>query len=470
MPQTKELNARQLKRLQSLYETEGKGMETCAAILGVPAGPVERAVAKHEWKRAAAKAAAELDKAQVFKLRALYEDQGRGLETCARVMGVHIGAVERAAVAHTMVRGTPQTAAKQHVPIEEQLQRTNLARHERDLLMASAGEKSLRATLEHLVTSVAQDFPAPPAYKAPTVKLSEVVDETLVLMLSDWHLYETVDPERVRHLNAYDSKIAGRRVRTIVSSLIAIKRKMERGGWRFPRLVVSLNGDLISGSIHEVERHSDAPSVVHAVYGAGLLLAQALRDLVAEFEEVEVFCTSGNHGRLPDARRVQQKDPLRSWDTLIAWMAKEHLRGCGERLRWHTPNSYSVMFEVEGWNFLQTHGHDVKSWNSIPWYGINRLVGNINALESARNVVVHHYLFGHFHTATSLPHAAGESFINGSLIGGTEFGVHGLGKADKPAQWLFGVHKDHGVTHRWPLLAEQAGATEGYDVRPWLHG
>ena len=32
-------------------------------------------------------------------------------------------------------------------------------------------------------------------------------------------------------------------------------------------------------------------------------------------------------------------------------------------------------------------------------------------------------MLGHFHTATSLPQSAGETFVNGSLIGGTEFSV-----------------------------------------------
>jgi len=123
---------------------------------------------------------------------------------------------------------------------------------------------------------------------------------------------------------------------------------------------------------------------------------------------------------------------------------------------------------VEGWRFLQTHGHDVKSWNSIPWYGLNRLVTNINALEASRGTPIHHYLFGHFHTEASLPHAAGESFINGSLIGGNEFSINAMGKAGQPTQWLLGVHKTHGVTHRWPIRPLESDGVDGYGVQPWI--
>ncbi len=66
------------------------------------------------------------------------------------------------------------------------------------------------------------------------------------------------------------------------------------------------------------------------------------------------------------------------------------------------------------------------------------------------------YLIGHFHTATSMPSATGEVFVNGSLIGGTEYSVNALGKSDRPTQWLLGVHEEHGVTHRWPVYPDVA--------------
>lgn len=77
---------------------------------------------------------------------------------------------------------------------------------------------------------------------------------------------------------------------------LSIREKLTRGGWHLPRLVVAVNGDMISGTIHEVERHSDSPNVIAAAYGCGMLLAQLLRDLAAEFPDVTVVGTSGNHG------------------------------------------------------------------------------------------------------------------------------------------------------------------------------
>jgi len=348
---------------------------------------------------------------------------------------------------------------------QERQERRRALLAEQRSLQAVAGERSFRAFVEQLLRDTIQPFPAVTPTPAPDC--SAATSESMVQTFSDWHAYEVVSSERVRGFNEYNADVMGRRVRRVVDAHRSIKARMERGGgWAFQRLVLGLNGDFMSGTIHEVERHSDAPNVVMAAYGTGLVLAQAIRDLAQDYPAVECFCSSGNHGRLPDARRMQQKDPTRSWDTLIYLIAREHLRATSH-IRWFIPDSYSVAFEVEGWRFLQTHGHDVKSWNSIPFYGINRLMANLNALEASRGTPFHYALLGHFHNASNMEAASAEYFVNGSLIGGTEFSVQGMGRADTPKQMMLGVHPEHGVTHRWPLLAEVGPDDPSYDVTPW---
>lgn len=351
-------------------------------------------------------------------------------------------------------------------PVEDAA--AKLARHrerlrERSIINELAGERSFRAHLEKLARDTVPLLPPPPPYR-PIVTKGKPSTETMVQLLSDFHAYETVKPSRVRDFNAYNADIFGLRARGIVENHIAIKRKLEAGeGWRFPELVIALNGDLISGTIHELERHSDAPNVILAVYGAAMVLAQMVRDLAANYEFVRIFCTSGNHGRLPDARRVQQKDPLRNWDAMIAILAKEATRNI-PHIRWVIPDSYAVGYEIQGWRFVQTHGHEINSWNQIPYYGLNRAVTNLNALEASRGMPIHYWLFGHFHSLSQIPAANGETIVNGSLIGGNEFSVNALGKADKPRQLMFGVHREHGITHRWPVGVD---GKSSYEVAPW---
>jgi hypothetical protein len=339
------------------------------------------------------------------------------------------------------------------IDVERERQtRLKALREEREALTAIAGERSLR---EHLTASIARvvpQFGPPPTYASPVVDAS-ASRETVVQMFSDWHCGENVSYEATRGFNEYDDAIFKERLDRIVRAHLGIKERLEKGKlYQFERLVVGCNGDFVSGTIHELEKHSDHDNIVWAVHSTGRALAEALRAFAAAYPTVEVFCTSGNHGRLPDARRVQQKEPTRSWDTLVYLFAQEMLRDV-PNIKFWIPNSYSVAWDIYRHRFLQTHGHDVKSWNSIPWYGLNRLVGNINALEAGRGKPVHYWLFAHFHNPSSLPHATGESFVNGSLIGANEFALNALGKADRPTQWMLMVHPEHGVTSRWPLYA-----------------
>jgi len=356
-------------------------------------------------------------------------------------------------------RPAPTYSAPNELPVAEPVDpveaererqaRLKVLKEERDALKEIAGERSLRAMLETLLRDIVPVYPAPPRYRPPKLSAHRV-SETVLMQWTDWHYGEVVKSERVRGLNAYDQEIAAERVRSMVANARSIVRRLRTGGHEFPRAVIAVNGDLVTGSIHDLEKHSNGKTIVESVVECGHLLAESIRDVAADFEAVDVFCTVGNHGRMPDARRMEQKSPLRNWDALVYFFAQCALRDV-PNVTVTIPDAYAVGYEVQGWRVLQQHGHGIKSSLGIPWYGIERYVSRITALEARREQSPHVYLFGHFHTATNLPHSNGEMFVNGSLIGGTEYSVNELGKSDNPVQWLLGVHQDHGITHRWPV-------------------
>jgi hypothetical protein len=393
-------------------------------------------------------------------LRQMYEGDGRDTADCARALGRPNdsvkGKIQSLGLRKAYVKPTPGVIPDAVDPIEAERERQARARQlqqEREALREVAGEKSLRASIDRLFREIAPRLAPAPSYRPVKRTGKDTTRETLLLHLSDWHYGERVAAESTRGFNAYDTDTAAARVRSIVAGAVGIADKMRAGGgWQFPRLVVALNGDIVTGTIHELERHSDPENIIWSTYGAGLLVADAVRTLAGSFEQVDVYCTSGNHGRLPDARRMQSKDPTRNWDTVVALFAKTALADC-KNVTVEIPNSYAVSYEVEGTTVLQSHGHDIKSWSGIPWYGISRFLGNYNGMEAARGGRIGAYLFGHFHSQTNITYPGGEAFVNGSLIGGTEWTVGTLGKADRPCQMMLAFHPEHGVTHRWPIYA-----------------
>ena len=393
--------------------------------------------------------------------------EGKTITEIARALGCCWHRARRLAGEISRTRASTRSEAPPKPPPptpEERYANARALKVEKAELTAVSGEKSFRVFLENLIRDTVEPWPAPKPLVTKAPKGAS--RETLLFHWSDWHAYEKIDPEAVLGLNDYGAERFGKRVHRVVSTSLSIKDRLERGGgWTFPEAVIALNGDFISGTIHEVEHHSDAPNVVMAAYGTGMTLAAAIRDVAARFQKVRIVCTSGNHGRLPDARKVQQKDPLRSWDTAIYLFAKTALADC-KNIEWHIPAAWNITYHIGPWQFYQGHGHNIKSWMHIPFYGIRRMASNLNAVYSVVGGPIHNWLFGHFHTLASLELAGGESFVNGSLIGPSEFAVNSLGEAGKPCQWMLLVHPEHGITGRWPILGN--GGTDSYPSKPWV--
>lgn len=136
----------------------------------------------------------------------------------------------------------------------ERLDRVRGLRQERELIRDIAGEQAFRAYLSNLVRKVIEPLEPPPWQPPPQPSHGASV-ETLLLNFSDWHAYEVVKRERTQGLNEYNAAVFARRVKRVVDETIKIKQRLEAGGgWRLPRMVVSCNGDFVSGTIHETER------------------------------------------------------------------------------------------------------------------------------------------------------------------------------------------------------------------------
>lgn len=91
------------------------------------------------------------------------------------------------------------------------------------------------------------------------------------------------------------------------------------------------------------------------------------------------------------------------------------------------------------------------SWNGLPYYGVERKTRRITALGAVNGVIPNYYLYGHFHTSSSLQHTTGEVIMNGSWMSTDEYALEALGAYSEPFQWLMGVHKNYGITWRLPI-------------------
>jgi hypothetical protein len=204
---------------------------------------------------------------------------------------------------------------------------------------------------------------------------------------------------------------------------------------------------MVSGRIHE-ELIENAEDVIFQVMNGAYVTAQFILEMRQLFPEIEIDGVLGNHGRL--TKKVYYKKRYTNWDFVFYQFLAVFLANNAD-IQCRFPRSFFLIKEIYGWNFLVLHGDSIRSWMRIPWYGIERTAERLGDLLQGKGINVHYRIFGHFHNTGELDRVPGELVINGSVIGGTEFSLMSMSVFDRPTQLFFGVHKEIGMTWRYPL-------------------
>jgi len=264
-----------------------------------------------------------------------------------------------------------------------------------------------------------------------------------VLFLSDWH-YGAVQPsEEIEGINEFSPDIAKRRIRMLVRKFVDWV-SVHRSGYRVDALRVVVAGDLISGDIHEELKITAAfPSPVQAAK-VSYLLADTIAALSEHFKTVEVdFITADNHSRF--TRKPQSREEgLNSYGYIIAHLTNERLRHL-KNVKFNIHALLQKVIHVGRIAYLVTHGHGIRGWAGVPFYGIERKVGReavkrLHVEEGLRpDLRFDKLLTAHFHTSFNSP----TFMINGSLSG-TDAYDHKEGRFSRPTQNAWLVHPKHG--------------------------
>ena len=272
---------------------------------------------------------------------------------------------------------------------------------------------------------------------------------TALLMLSDLHLDERVDLAEMSGMNEYDRQIAERRLEHVVESTVKLTSTYV-SGVKWDGIVVALNGDVLSGDIHdELARTNTAPttsSVTHWVPR----LASALRYLADEYGQVFVPCTDGNHDRtykkIPAKQRAESSF---AW-VVYNWLA-DMLRD-DERISFSITTAPGQVYPIYDTVFHQAHGDAFRSAGGVGgiFPSLLKHVHRLDAMWAAQGTHVDHHLFGHWHQLLFLPRTT----INGSLKGYDEYARSAAFGFEPPRQALMVVTPERGVVQQMPVYAE----------------
>ena len=301
---------------------------------------------------------------------------------------------------------------------------------------------------DRIVDAMEKRVPRLAPVHAPTfAKRSGGKPETAVALVSDYHIGEVVSIEETGGLAHYDFDTFTRRWQYHVDSIGGIVFG-KLTGYDIPRLRIAMLGDMVSGIIHEELVDTAEGTVMEWVIDGAHVVAQGIRQLAAEFAHIDVDCVVGYHGRM--SKQVRFKQRYVNWDYLFYHFVRLELAD-QHNVAFTIPKSFYMLAEVEGHGILLLHGDNIKSWNGVPWYGINRAVTNLSALLHAQKRTFSMVNLGHFHNAGTLDRIDSELILNGSAIGGNEFSIGALFTSNQPRQVLYGMHPEHGRTWQYSL-------------------
>lgn len=277
-----------------------------------------------------------------------------------------------------------------------------------------------------------------------------------ILVISDVHLQEVVEPMQMMGINEYNTEIALERLAYLFER--ATEQCRDLG---ITRITVALGGDLIGGTIHEELIRSSDISAVKAIMVMSDFLATEIRELKKYFSYVSVQGVVGNHGRILAGKPYFNDYVKWNWETLILTWIKDRLEGVVDFISF--PESVFCLFDVLGNKFLLTHGHTFggggNGYQTFP-NGISKnaskLQGVIDNNSQAccdyfgvDNTKIDYFIIGHYHNAGSMLsfYRNIPVYINGSVKGADAFSLQKMSAGSKPSQKLIVVEAGVGVLY-----------------------
>ncbi len=281
---------------------------------------------------------------------------------------------------------------------------------------------------------VIEKVPCPPGVANPAA---------FVLLVSDTHVGETVDPRTIGGKNSFNPTIAKRRFKELAEGalwMIESWRSGKKGyGWGIEKVILWLGGDIITGHLHDDQRESNSMHPTEEVLFAEGLVCSLLESIAAHpgIKEVIVPTSWGNHGRTTVKPRINT-----AWQTSLEWMMYAHL---AERYKNHPKirmqvgrNTFTYL-DVYGSKLRFTHGDKgLKYGGGVGGLTIP-LIKWLHRLDKTRPADVTN--IGHWHQYLDI----GNAVVNNCLIGWNTYAQDALAAPYAPAsQVCYLIDAKHG--------------------------
>lgn len=302
-----------------------------------------------------------------------------------------------------------------------------------------------RARTEIIVEELSDVIAAmePPSVDVPYIKPTvKGKSEVAKLMISDVHVGKLVDPSETGGLGHYNMDVFAERLENLkrsVTDILSIHSK----AYTIEKLVIDWLGDIVDGeSIYRGQPHHLDADLTQQILTAANEFSGFVGYLSQLVPEVECVAVYGNHGRV--GRKGESKGHV-NFDYLLYHFMAERLANY-ENVSWKIPKAWFTIEDTLGHGFLIQHGDAIRSWNGIPWYGLQRANNKLTKVFTSQGKRFRYMEVGHMHNPAEIDTPDGELLMNGSWPGGDDYSLKQLSTMTRPRQKIFGVNERYGKT------------------------
>lgn len=221
-------------------------------------------------------------------------------------------------------------------------------------------------------------------------------DNDLLVILSDLHIGQTFHSM----WGEFNSDIAKLRLQEYLNEIIKIKNRHNS-----ENVYVSIQGDLISGSIHKSIAITNRENVIEQIKLASELIASFCHELSHHFNKVFISNVSGNHSRIDRKDDALHEERL---DDLIGWSVEILLHHVDNIVMLHRNFDIGIAdLNIRGKTYIAVHG----DFDPFSKNGVANLVLLLGFAPYG-------ITFGHLHTC-AVDECNGIKMIRGGSLAGS---------------------------------------------------
>jgi hypothetical protein len=280
---------------------------------------------------------------------------------------------------------------------------------------------------------------------APIQKVHDTpLEATAFIVASDWHIEEIVKASTVNGRNEFNLDIADKRIAHFFHNAIRLVKVSEQNT-KLTKIVLVLNGDFISGNIHEELLENTALLPIDAILWVQQRLIGGIQLILKETKlPLTIVCKCGNHTRITKKVHVSTEA-----GNSLEYMMYHTLRLVitDPRVEWVIEEGYFTFLDVYGYTIRVHHGHDLQYGGGVGGLTIpvKKAIAQWNKARWA-----HLDIFGHWHQQFN----GGDFICNGSLIGYNPYAIKIKASYEPPAQKFFMYTSTGRVVGEYPIFLE----------------